>query len=412
MQPDYANGEMHGSTMAVRSITHTAMPATDHNRIGVAIYDNEIPEFVEAALEKIYCSIYCTVRRFGVYDSLAGVSTYVATDDGKIETLILFRIVGRAVYVLNQQIQLRTEQMAEFSESIFARYRTAARIEFYALDATIGPDRFSFPCQVVPGLEEQVIQLPDTEEMYVQDSQARSIRRWIKTFQKLQADHPSCRFDVLRREEITKEHVQAIVGLADKRMHSKHKSSYVEESQIVRFAELARSHGFVGLIYIHDEIRAGVLCYIAGNRCFVQLIGHDPEWNNYALGNIVQFQIILLCIRQGIKEVLLMGGGDEAKARFMAHRKIFNSITVYRPGSLLGNWKRYLGNETKVMVYTCRQVVKHKTTQSGLLGRTLAGLVAAARATRTAGRSVQQIVARPTRQQRCRPSRPDASGMS
>ncbi len=402
MQPDYANGEMHGSTMAVRSIIHTAMPGTDHNRSVVAIYDNEIPEFVEAALEKIYCSIYCTVRRFGIYDSLAGVSTYVASADGEIETLILFRIVGRAVYVLNQQIQLRTEQIAEFAESIFMRYPTVARIEFYALDATIEPDRFSFPCQVVPRLEEQVIQLPDTEEMYVQDSQARAIRRWLKTFQKLQADHPTSRFDVLRREEITKEHIQAIVALADKRMQSMDKSSYVEEHQIARFAELARTHGFVGLICIHEEIRAGVLCYIAGNRCFVQLIGHDPEWNNYALGNIVQFQIILLCIRQGIKEVLMMGGGDQAKARFLAHRKIFNSITVYRPGFMLRcNWKRYLGNETKVMVHTCRHVVKQKTMQSGPLGRTLAGLVAAAQAIRTAGRSVQQIVARSSRRQRC-----------
>lgn len=398
MQPDYASSAIYAGTAAARSVIHSGMPATDRSRLAIAIYENEIPGFVEAALEKTYCNIYCTIRRIGVYESLAGVSTYVVTDGGEVETLILFRIVGRTVFVLNQQILMRTEQITEFCESIFTRYRMASRIEFYALDANIESACCRFRCQVVPRLEEQVIQLPDTEEMYVQHREARSIRKWQKTLRKLEVDHPSYRFDVLRREEIGKEHIQELVGLADKRMHSKRKSSYVEEFQVDRYAELARTYGFLGLIYIHDEIRAGVLCYIVGTRCFVQLIGHDPAWNLYALGNIVQFKAILLCIPEGIKEVFMMGGGDEAKARFLAHRKILNSITVYRPGSLPScNWKRYLENKAKLMAHTCKQVVKHKAMESGLSGRTLAGLVAATRRVRTAAQSVQWIVSRPGR---------------
>lgn len=360
----------------------------DHDGFAVTLYENRIPWFLSDAMERKYRSIYCVIRRMQLYESIRGASAYISTKSAQIDTILLFRITGRAVYVLNQQIHLNTEQIVRFCKFIFMRYGIATRIEFYALDTIVDRALCSFVYQEISALEEQVIVLPKTEAAYLQGSSARLIRRWLAHYRKLETEHPSCRFEVRLREAIEPRHVRALVGLTEKRMQFKHRSPYIKESEIELLVELARTHGCMGLIYIGDELCAGSLGYIAGDRCFLRMTGHDPKWNAYALGNTVQVKIILHCISKGMKEVLLMGGGSDAKARLLAKKRMYNSLTIYRSRQLpVHDWKRYAENKVKLVAGTCKHIVTRKANSAGISGRAMKACVDVAKSTRAALRA-------------------------
>jgi hypothetical protein len=104
---------------------------------------------------------------------------------------------------------------------------------------------------------------------------------------------------------------------------------------------LIRAYGWVGTATVDGAIVGGNIWYRVGSRCFLHLIAHDPQYNQYSLGNYLVYLGFCDVISQGGRECWLMGGGQANKARFRARPRVFHGVQVYRSRVYyLRDWRR------------------------------------------------------------------------
>jgi hypothetical protein len=294
----------------------------------VAIYENQVPDFAERELERLYESVYCTLARFNIYNEARGASTYVARSGGSVRCLLLFRLEAGVVSVINQQIKLADGDLRCFADAIFARYRRARRIAFYAIDTTV--ERFHLPFQRYQVLEENVLRLPSTREAYTASLNQNLLKRLQSGERKLQRDHPGYRFRVLKGTDVTEPVLRQVVDMAGARMAAKQQSAYLRDEDVGKILQLIHRYGYVGVLEIDGAVRGGNIFYGVGQRYFMHVIAHDPDFDKYMLGHMVQYQAACYCIDAGGRECCLMGGGRENKGRFRAYPMYLDSVDIYR----------------------------------------------------------------------------------
>jgi hypothetical protein len=316
--------------------------------IEVTFYDNAIPDFVERELERLYESVYCTIARFGIYGEADGASTYVARVKGAVVCVILFRIEGSVVRVINQQVKLSGDDLRGFADAVFARYSAARRIAFYAIDA--GIERFHLPSLRYQALEENILALPRTRDEYTASLNQNLHKRLQSGERKLKRDFPDHGFRILRGREVNEETLRQVLAMAGARMASKQQDSYIREEDVGKILRLIHAYGYVGALTINGVIRGGNVFYGVGGRYFMHVIAHDPEYDKYMLGHMVQYLSACYCIDMGGRECCLMGGGRENKGRFRAYPKYLDSVDIYRSRLrflldarrvLSGTWRRF-----------------------------------------------------------------------
>lgn len=341
----------------------------DSEAIHIEIYENEIPSFVESVLEGLYSSIYTTVMRLQLYDNLMGVNTCLMKEGTKIVAAILYRISRETIYVLNQQVVLPQHLIVAFAKYIFFACKQARKIEFYALDLSVIPQEFSFPYQQVAMLEENVISLPKSVGDYINQVRPKMRKEVLRSIKMAKPKEQSYRFEILSGDQIHSNTVNAIIRLTDKRMSSKNLPSYISDTEISKLAILSRKYGGIAVIRINDEICAGHIWFNVGKRYFSHLMGHDPNYNKYGLGNQVQFLAILHCISAGGEEYCMMGGGSEHKIKFLAHRRVLNNVTLYRSRlDMIFNWRTYTRNYGKQKYLCFKDFLKSRAAVDGVIG--------------------------------------------
>ena len=342
-------------------------------------YENGIPDFAEAALERLYANIYCTLTRIGIYERLDDIHTFAAADEHDIVLLILFRIDRDTVRMVNQQVALSAGDLAYFAANVFSRYPAARRIEGYALDTRIDASTFAFPVQVLPQLEENVVQLPPSADAYMRQL-GKSTRELLRrSMRKCAAHFPSCRFEVLSTHQITPRHVRELVHLTDQRMGARNAAPYVANTDIDRMVKLAHSHGYLGIMLIDESIVAASLYFKVGTRHFLHLVGHDPRFDAYRLGRQVTLHTISHAIAMGGRELWMMGGHHGWKSHFLARRTMLGSVTIYRSrAAALVCWRTLLRNAARSRLHYLRLLMGEAQAWDGagsrLLGHALAAL--------------------------------------
>lgn len=344
----------------------------DKNIISSRFYESPIPDFVDATIERLYANIYCTLARIGIYERLDDIHTFAAADEHDIVLLILFRVERNTISIVNQQVALSEADLAYFAANVFFRYPAARRIEGYALDTRIDASTFAYPVQMLPRLEENVVQLPADPDAYMQQlgkSTRESLRRSMR---KCAAQFPSCRYEVLSSHQITTDHVRELVRLTDERMRSHNAEPYVENTDIERIARLARSHGYLGVILIEETMVAASLCYSVGPCHFAHLIGHDPRFDAYRLGRLVSMHTIFHTIGMGGRQLWMRGGHHEWKSHFLAHRKTLSSVTIYRSrAAALACWRTWLRNAERRRMHELKVLAGGVQVQGGAGNRLL-----------------------------------------
>lgn len=357
------------------------------------ILENSLPHQVADVLEELYKSIYCTIARLKIYDSLEGINAYVSMRESKITCLLLFRIIRKEAYVLNQQIDLDAEQANGFCTALFERYSRLKRVHFYALRNFSPAGKLHRMYQAVPQIEENIATLPETQQQFLARMSAQTRGRILRSIRKIKAEHPSYEFLVVDKNSITAEHLHDIAALAARRMLGKGARPYLHEADIPQLLALARTHGRVALLRIDGRIVAGNLLFQVADRCFSQLIAHDPDLNAYGLGNQLQLQVILLAIDEGTKEFWMMGGSAEDKARFLTTREIFESITVYRSRTAaMFSWRAVAANTMKRAMFDLKNAIKASSGDADLRGKSFATMLRVARALRLAIRRVTHVL--------------------
>jgi hypothetical protein len=297
-------------------------------RVVISCYENDVPAFIESELERLYGSIYSSLVQYRIYSEGQDTSTYIVREDGVIKTIFLFRQHGNRVRVLNEVIPVTDSDINRFAHYVFTTMPTVSVIAFKAIRTEV--ERARFPKQCFNFLEDIVVTLPPSEEDYF-GMLGKGTRRNIKRYQKkLDENFPAWQYKVYTTSEIREDTVRAVVNLNRVRMAGKNKVSALDDHETERLAQLARECGLLGVVEINGRICAGALSFRAGSNYFLNVIAHDPEYDEYWLGTLSCYLTIGECIRRGGKEFHFLWGRYDYKYTLLGVCRDLDNLFVYR----------------------------------------------------------------------------------
>ncbi len=324
------------TTTVTKSNQITDMPIADHKlkrltkseEITISFYENQIPPFVEAEMERLYENIYTSLSRFRIYGEMENASTYVVRKGDKVITLFLFRREQDEVKVLNKQITIDEAEILRFTNATFAAFKSVKIISFLAIQTAMY--RCPFPYQQCHFLEDIVVTLPATVEEYFSNL-GKHMRRDVKYYRKkIERNFPSFHFQIYVKEEIKEQHIRDIIRLSGARMAVKNKAAYIHDEETERILRLVKMYGFVGVITIDGHICSGGISYCIGSRYFMHVVAHDPAYDNYRLGTLCNYLTICECIARGGTECRFMASSHQYKFDFLGVRIGFDYLAIYR----------------------------------------------------------------------------------
>jgi hypothetical protein len=318
------NDDMENATLNNQGSART----TSSGELTIFHYYREIPSFVKAELDRLYANLYSSLPLFAADGKLHQASTYVVRRGGELVTLLLFRLTGPRVDVINEVIRLEEEDVARFAQYIFKTFKKAQVISFRSIQ--INRCKLPFPFQQFNCLEDMVVDLPSSIDVYTRElsSKTRSaVRRKLKVITR---DISSFAFRCLEGDAIQLEHVRDVMEFNKERMTDKNKSVVITDEQVARMFGLVREGGMIIAAYIDDKICAGVITRRIGNNFYELMVAHDPKYNNYSLGFLCNYRSICECITRGGKELHFLWGRYPYKFAFSAMPRELDMVAIYR----------------------------------------------------------------------------------
>ena len=306
-------------------------------------YENEVPAFVEAELERLYGNIFSSLTHFRVYGDAENAHTYVAREGGEMVAVFLFRRKNARVQVINEGMRIDESAGILFADYIFSRFRSVNSISFHAVETTIA--RLPFPCHRFNILEDIVLSMPDTIDKY-QARLGKATQRYINRYlNKLKREFPSFCYEVYSGQEVQEQVVRDIVRFNRSRMADKNKISDQSEEETQRLFQLIQRCGFIGLIRLDGVVRAGTINFTSGKNYFLAMIAHDPAFNEYRLGTLCCYLTICECIARGGNEYHFLWGQYDYKYRLQGVQRNLDHLVVYRsPACVLFDGQLILKN--------------------------------------------------------------------
>jgi hypothetical protein len=304
----------------------SARPSAD---VTIACHDNEVPAFIEHEMDALYGNIFSSMTQFRISGLQPGeASTYVARNRRGIVAVFLFRHDRRRVKVINECIRLDSAELLRFVDYIFKRFRDVTTICFNAVE-TERP-ALPYPCQHYNQLEDIAMTLPATPEEYLA-SLGKNTRRNVKRYgDKLHRSFPDVQFTVYEKEAVDEQTIRHIIGFNHARMTGKNKRSNLDEHSVRRITALAQACGLVGVLRIDGRICAGGISYRTGSNYFLDVLAHDPAYDEYWAGILCCYWTICECIKRGGTEFHFLWGRYDYKFTLGASIRNLDGITVYR----------------------------------------------------------------------------------
>lgn len=294
----------------------------------IECYKNDVPPFVETALQKLYGNLFSTLAHRRVYGNARNVSTFIARTENTITCIWLYERRGRTVRVLNEGIDVNDDDTLRFARHIFATYPTVGVITFHAIQARIRT--LPLPVQRNNCLEDMVLKLPASASEYLAQM-GKSTRSYIHRYlNKLRRDFPTVRFTLVEAHEVDERHIQRIIDLNRARMAHKGKASINDATLASQITHLAMDCGMIGTLTIDGRLVAGTVNYRVHDNYFLEVVSHDPAYNAYRLGTLCCYLTVCECIARGGNEYHFLWGQDEYKSRLLGEQRDLDDLAVYR----------------------------------------------------------------------------------
>jgi hypothetical protein len=296
--------------------------------LSIQCHDHDIPPFVDQALQQLYGNLFSSLAYGRVFGGLENASTYVVRDGDELVCVWLFRHEGNLVRVINEGFRLDRNEVVRFANHIFTTYPSAHMIAFHAVQAQEW--NLPYPYQRYNCLEDMVLHLPRTATDYFA-SLGKSTRSYVNRYlNKLKRDFPTFRFQVFETRQIDPQQVQQIIELNRSRMQGKGKVSINDDQAAQRILRLAQQCGFIGVITIDGRICAGTINYRVGDNFFLEVLAHNPAYNDYRVGTLCCYLTVCECIAKGGKEYHFLWGQDEYKSRLLGMQRDLDHVVLYR----------------------------------------------------------------------------------
>ena len=295
----------------------------------ISLYQNVIPSFVEPQLDALYGHVFSSMTQFRVYDGIGGnTHTYVAQAGSKTRALLLFRIEGQRVQVLNEQIAMEPVEINRFARHVFNAWPAVDVIRFPAILAS--GSALAFPHQQFYRTEDIVLTLPPTPEDYL-NALGKATRKNFKYHgNRLKRNFPTLSFEVWIDDRIPESHVRDIIELNRARMATKNKASEIDAEETSRLTRLVQQGGLVSAMILDGRVVAGTVCSRVGQNYFMHINAHDPAYDDARLGKLCCYMTICDCIARGGKEFHFMWGRFEYKYLLLGIQRDYDELTIYR----------------------------------------------------------------------------------
>lgn len=295
----------------------------------ITLYERAVPPFVEPALDTLYGHVFSSLTQFRIYDGIdANTHTYVAQSGGKTSAVLLFRVRGKQVQVLNEQISMASYEISRFARYVFNVYPGVEMVVFRAVRT--GTRQLTFPYQEFYRTEDIVLHLPSTADAYMA-SLGKATRKNMKYHgNRLRRNYPQLNFDVFVDGDIDEQQVRDIIEQNRARMAIKNKSSEIDSAETERLVRLVRRNGLVSVMTLDGRVVAGTVCSRVGANYFMHINAHDPAYDDARLGKLCCFMTICECIGRGGKEFHFMWGRFEYKYLLLGVQQDFSELILYR----------------------------------------------------------------------------------
>ena len=296
--------------------------------IVISFYENEVPSFVEAELDRLYGNVFSSLPQFLAYGGVERMHTYVARDGSHAIAVFLLRREKTKVQVINEGITIDAQEMTRFCRYIFTVFKAVSVISFHAIQ--VDTQRLPFPAQCHHCTEDSVISLPRTAQEYLAQLGPSTRKNLKRHLNRIRRDFPSFDYRVYAREEVDEQRVRDIIKLNCLRMASKNKVSTIDARETERIIQMVKMSGFVGVGTIDGQLCAGGITYRFGNNYFSFVKAHDPKYDDYSLGMLNNYLIICECIARSGKEFHLMWGREPHKALLQGIQRDLDHVVVFR----------------------------------------------------------------------------------
>lgn len=317
----------------------------------IACYEHAIPPFVEAELHRLYGNVFSSLAQFRIYGGLSpATNTYVVRSGETITTIFLFTRDKDRVHVLNEGIRLDDAEVTRFADYVFKTWRGVGVITFRAVQADI--HRLPFAHQKCNHSEDIVLDLPASADEYTASLGKRTRKNIRYYMSRLTRNYPTFSYRVYSKDEVGPQHIKAIAALNHARMADKNKQSDIDEEEVRQLTSMARECGMVGVIMIDGRICAGAICSQSGPNFFLNVIGHDPAYDEDRIGTLCCYLTICESIARGGKEFHFLWGRYEYKFLLLGVLRDLDNLVIYRSGA------RYLLNSNIALRTAARGVMR------------------------------------------------------
>jgi hypothetical protein len=290
--------------------------------------EDKVPPFMGEILDELHGSIFSSIPHLEVHDNLHNANSYIAVKDRQVVAALLFKQDQHEVTVINEVFRICSDEIERFAGYIFNTYGSVRKIIFNAISSDA--ENPGYPVQRFPGTEYIIVSLPPTEEEYAAKL-GKATRKNIKHhLSRLKRTFPSFIHEVQESGNISEKDLLSIIEFNRMRMADKHKIFHLSQDEIARIIRLVKLCGFISLIRIDGEVRAGAICYQTGKTVTSHVNAHDPQYNQYRLGTLSCYLAICESIRRGMKEFNLEWGGEEYKYSLLGVDRPFERVLIYR----------------------------------------------------------------------------------
>lgn len=321
----------------------TPAPSTDIHRLPRArdpglereFHRWPLPGYVWPALERRYHSIFCSEPQLRLCGGLSSIiEAWVSRRDGRIATLVLFERHGRCARVLNEVFDLSADELRDFADALFAHHREMQAVTVRS--AFFSPGRSSYPCLAAEVSDDFQLSLPHTVDDWLASLSSQTREKFRAHLRRAQRRQPGFAFRSIAGAAIDEAQLRRVIDFNRARMKQKRRRFGMSDADENNLCRMMRERGQLSVIEIDGQIRAGLLCTLAGDDIYMHVIAHDPAFDDLRLGFLCCALTIQDAIGKRLRRFHFLWGHYDYKTRLGGERKVLSRVLLLRgPVALL-----------------------------------------------------------------------------
>ena len=327
-------------TLHLPIVDQSRRPATQHNDLrpvpsareaGLAseFHRWPLPGYIWPALERRYHSIFCSEPQLRIHGGLTSqIEAWVCRRNGHISILILFERCGRHAHVLNEVFDVSAQELREFADAVFAHHRELLAIVVRAAFFEPSPDRYL--CLSSDMSDDYQLSLTSTIDEWMSSLSSRTREKIRSQLRRAQRHCPNFCFRTIASDAIEESQLRRVIDFNRARMKVKRRRFGMTALDERNLCRMMRERGLLSVIEIDGEIRAGLLCTLAGDDITMHVIAHDPAFDDLRLGFLCCVLTIEHAISRRLRCLHFLWGRYDYKTRLGGERKVLKHVLLLR----------------------------------------------------------------------------------